>query len=297
MKTILTAVLLLAAAATAAAADFHVAPGGNDANPGTAEKPLATLRGARDAIRALKAKGPLAQAVTVYVADGTYTVTEPLTLEPLDSGTAQAPIVYQAAAEAHPVFSGGRILSGWQPDKNGIWKTHIAEVAAGRWYFEQLFVNGKRATRARTPNKFFFYMQDMHETPLDPNAKKPRGRAQQIIHMRPADAQQAFAHCGPDEDLRDVNLVVYHNWDNTRRFLDDIDTKRGVLKTSGEAMKPWNPWRSDSHYILENYLGALDSPGEWFLARDGWLYYMPRPGLPGTPGEDMAKAAVFIRSR
>ena len=80
MKTIFTALLLLAATA-APAADFHVAPGGNDANPGTAEKPLATLRGARDAIRALKAKGPLTQAVSVYVAAGTYAFTEPLTLE------------------------------------------------------------------------------------------------------------------------------------------------------------------------------------------------------------------------
>ena len=290
MKAILTTVLLFAATATLAA-DLYVAPGGNDANPGTAEKPLATLRGARDAIRAMKAAGPMAQVATVYVAEGTYTCTEPLTLEPQDSGTAQSPITYQAAAGAHPLFSGGRAISGWQPADKGIWKTHIAEVAAGRWYFEQLFVNGNRATRARTPNKFFFYMQDLHETRFDPAAKGRRGEAQQTVRMRPEDAQQAFGHSRP-EDLHDVNLIVYHNWDNTRRFLDSIDTKHGLLTTSGEAMKPWNPWTLNSHYVLENYLGALDSPGEWFLARDGWLYYMPRPGVPGTPGEDMAKAEV-----
>ncbi len=297
MKTIFTTVLLCAVGhaymvPAASAADFHVAPNGNDANPGTAEKPLATLRGARDAIRALKAKGPLTQAVTVSVADGTYPLTEPLVLEPLDSGTAEAPIAYQAAPGAHPVFSGGRVLSGWQPDKNGIWKTHVPEVAAGRWYFEQLFVKGHRATRARTPNKFFFYLQDLHETPLDRAARGPRGEARQTVRMRPEDARQAFGRCGPDDDLRDVNLVVYHNWDNTRRFLDEIDAKRGLLTTSGPRVTGGNPWTPNSHYILENYLGALDSPGEWFLARDGWLYYMPRPGLPGTPGEDMTKAQV-----
>jgi hypothetical protein len=284
LKTLFAAVLFVAATA-AWAADFHVAPSGNDANPGTAEKPLATLCGARDAIRALKAKGPLTQPVTVYVAEGTYALTEPLSLEPLDSGTAQAPIIYQAAAGAHPIFSGGRVLTGWQAPEKGIWKLQIPDVAAGRWYFEQLFVNGNRATRARTPNKFFFYIQDLHETPLGRATKGPGGAAQQTVRMRPEDAQQAFAHCAP-EDLRDVNLVVYHNWDNTRRFLSNIDAQRGVLTTTGQAMKPWNPWKRNSHYILENYLGALDSPGEWFLARDGWLYYMP------LPGEDMARAQV-----
>jgi hypothetical protein len=279
---IFTALLLLAAG-TASAADFYVAPGGNDANPGTAQKPLASLRGARDAIRALKAKGPLTQAVTVYVAGGTYAITEPLTLEPIDSGSAQATISYRAADGAHPVFSGGRSLTGWQPAEHGIWKMQIPEVAAGHWYFEQLFVNGNRATRARTPNKFFFYIQDLHETPLDHSTSQPPARARQTVRMRPEDAQQAFGRLRP-EDLRDVNLVVYHNWDNTRRFLDEIDPKRGLLTTTGRPIPFWNPWKRNSPYILENYLGALDSPGEWFLARDGWLYYMP------LPGEDMTKA-------
>jgi formylglycine-generating enzyme required for sulfatase activity len=287
LKTIFpTFVVLFCVAAALPAADFYLAPGGSDANPGTAARPLATLRGARDAIRALKAKGPLTQAVTVHVAQGTYSLTEPLTLEPSDSGTAEAPITYQAAEGAQPVFSGGRVLSGWQPHKNGIWKTHIADVAAGGWYFEQLFVNGQRAMRARTPNKFFFYMTGLREIPLDPAGNLPRGCARQIVQMRTKEAQQAFAACAPTDDLRDVNLVVYHNWDNTRRFLDEIDRQHGVLTTSGEAMKPWNPWKPNSPYILENYLGALDSPGEFFLARDGWLYYMPRPG------EDMNKVQV-----
>jgi hypothetical protein len=51
-------------------------------------------------------------------------------------------------------------------------------------------------------------------------------------------------------------------------------------------MKPWNPWRRNSHYHLENFVEALDSPGEWFLARDGTLYYKP------LPGQDMTKAHV-----
>jgi hypothetical protein len=87
--------------------------------------------------------------------------------------------------------------------------------------------------------------------------------------------------------LRDVNLVVYHKWDNTRRFPDRLDHDEHALVTTGEGMKSWNPWRRNSRYHLENFHAALDAPGEWFLARDGTLYYKP------LPGEDMAEATVF----
>src|SRR6185369_10105417 len=35
---------------------------------------------------------------------------------------------------------------------DAIWTTELPAVKAGPWYFRQLFINGKRATRARTPN-------------------------------------------------------------------------------------------------------------------------------------------------
>ena len=284
MKTILATLLLLATAA-ASAADFYVAPAGDDANPGSADKPFATLRRARDAIRALKALRPLAEAVRVIVADGTYQLREPLVLEPLDSGTAAAPVAYQAAPDAHPVFSGGRVLRGWQPGEKGLWKLHIPEVAAGHWYFEQLFVNAQRATRARSPNKFYYYLQDVRETRLGPTGKVPAARARQTVRMRQEDFAQTLSKVRPEE-LRDVNLVVYHNWDNTRRFLDGVDAAQAALQTTGQGMKPWNPWQRNAHFILENWLGALDAPGEWFLSRAGTLYYKP------LPGEDMTRAEV-----
>ena len=178
------------------------------------------------------------------------------------------------------------MIKGWQPCQNGIWKTLVPEVAAGRWYFEQLFVNGQRATRARTPNKFFFYLQDCREK-LDAGQRKAakggRTDGPHAAGRRPPGIRQVR----PQDDLRDVNLVVYHNWDNTRRFLDEIDTEARRIDDQRWGMKPWNPWRHNSHYVLENYLAALDSPGEWFLSRDGTLYYMP------LPGEDMTKAEVI----
>ena len=43
------------AAGAAAPIELHVSPSGNDSNPGTREKPLATPAGARDALRRMRA--------------------------------------------------------------------------------------------------------------------------------------------------------------------------------------------------------------------------------------------------
>lgn len=270
--------------ALAPAAEFYVSPTGNDANPGTVESPLATLVGARNAVRQLKSKGSLAKPVYVTIVDGTYRVSEPLVLSPEDSGAQEAPVTYRAAPGARPVFTGGRVIKNWQQGADGLWTARVPEVAAGSWYFEQLFVNGRRATRARTPNKFFFHLQDVREEILEPGSSKPK-QARQTVRLREGDFRQAFGDLRPEE-LRDVNLVVYHNWDNTRRFLDRIDAQASTLVTSGEGMKPWNPWRRNAHFLLENYSAALDAPGEWYLARDGVLSYKP------LPGEDMTEATV-----
>ena len=88
-----------------------------------------------------------------------------------------------------------------------------------------------------------------------------------------------------------MNFIVYHNWDNTRRFIQRLDAASHAIVTSGEAMKPWNPWRKDSTWIVENARRFLDAPGEWFLARDGTLSYQPRPGEDITQAEVIAPVA------
>jgi len=147
--------MLVMVALPSSALELHVATDGNDtwsgklARPNSAHSdgPLASLTGARDAIRKLNQQGQLSGPVKVVVADGRYNLTTPLELDPEDTGTAQAPISYEAAKGAHPIFSGGKIIRGWQPGTSGIWHAQIPEVAAGHWYFEQLWVNGRRAVR------------------------------------------------------------------------------------------------------------------------------------------------------
>ena len=140
------------------AATFYVTPEGNDAwsgrleasNADKSDGPLRTLQGARDAVRRWKAAKGLSEPVRVVVAGGKYDLREPLVFQPEDSGTEACPIVYEAAAGARPLFSGGRIISGFRPVDGGIWQTQIPDVKNGSWYFEQLFVNG-RCDWARSP--------------------------------------------------------------------------------------------------------------------------------------------------
>jgi len=277
---------LVVSPASAAEVVIHVARTGDDAADGSGAKPVASLIGARDALRRLRAagsKGP----VRVVVADGTYCFAEPLVLTPEDGGSAEAPVRYEAAPGAMPVFSGGRIIAGFEPGGDGVWAAQVPDVAAGKWYFEQLFVDGHRAVRAREPNRLWYYLQGVEEETLNAERGGDGRRAKearQTVKLH-ADDTAILRGLKPDE-LKDVNLVVYHNWDNTRRFIDRFDAATSTLVTTGGGMKPWNPWKRNGHYILENCKAACDAPGEWFLGRDGVLIYRP------LPGQDMARAEV-----
>ena len=272
----------------ARAVTLHVSPQGNDRWSGRLDEPnrqrtdgpLASLTGARDAIRRLKSKGPLKAPVQVIVAAGTYTLTGPFVLTPQDSGTKNCPITYQAAPGSQPVFTGGRVITGFKRGAKGIWRTHIPQVAAGKWYFEQLFVNGQRAVRARTPNKFYHYMSTTSEVPVGGS----RGQYRRTTKVR-GDALQPLQNLDKRE-LQDVTLMAYHKWCITRRFITAIDTAANTIITVGEKLKSYSGWPKNTRFHLENFRAALDAPGEWFLSRDGTLYYRP------LPGENMRRAHV-----
>src|ERR1019366_1312655 len=157
-----TAWLAMVAAAVAAPAPLtlYVATNGNDlwsgrlATPNKArtDGPLSTLAGARDRIRGERTGN---QPVDVLVRGGTYCLPAPFVLEPQDSGTAEAPVLYAAFPREQPVFSGGHAVTGFRQTGN-LWETIIPDVKEGRWYFRQLFVNGQRRQRARSPNSGYY---------------------------------------------------------------------------------------------------------------------------------------------
>ena len=295
MKPIrLLAVLALLGLSAVEAVEFHVAPSGNDANPGTRQAPFASLARARDAIRSLKAQGPLTAAVRVIIADGTYALAASVDFTPADSGSATTPITYEAAPGAKPLFSGGRRITGWQRGADGLWTASIPEVRDGKWYFEQLWVNGQRATRARSPNTLWFYMPRYLDAGLDPLTGKPVSLANRAIVGRPEDIAPILAL--PTNELRDVTAVVYHSWEASRHRIVAADRAQSALISAGAAPWNFNNWGANCRYHLENFRAALDEPGEWFLDRNGTLFYLSRPGEDLTTAEIIAPVAEsFLR--
>ncbi len=299
-KTLLTWLLGLALVAgltsLSPAADIlilHASPQGNDAwsgklaapNAAKTDGPVASLAGARDAVRRLRSQGPLSGPIPVQFADGTYPLTAPVDFTPEDTAPERARIFYMAAPGAKPIIEAGRAITGWQRGANGIWTTTIPDVRDGKWYFEQLYVNGQRAIRARSPNKFYYYMLRKVERGIDPLTGKDADLASRAIAGRGEDLAPIFRV--PKERLSDVTAVVYHSWEISRHRIAGMDAAKNMVVASGGAPWAFFNWGHDQRYHLENFREALDAPGEWFLDRDGTLSYIP------LPGEDMTKAEVF----
>ena len=108
MRVLALSLTLLVIMCGAGAEEYYVAPDGAGTNPGTFERPFATLTAARDAVRALRSRGDLPVAgMTIWVRGGTYVLTESFTLGAWDSGTKEAPITYRSQPGENATLAGG----------------------------------------------------------------------------------------------------------------------------------------------------------------------------------------------
>jgi hypothetical protein len=123
---------------------LYVASDGNDAHPGTRARPFATLHRAQRAVRRLPDR--MRREVVVTLADGIYRLKRPLKLTALDSGRDGHAVLWRAAPGAKPVLSGGRRIRGWRlyDADRGIYRAPAPGLRT-----RQLYVDGRRATRAR----------------------------------------------------------------------------------------------------------------------------------------------------
>ncbi|MBE2202871.1 MAG: right-handed parallel beta-helix repeat-containing protein, partial [Chthoniobacterales bacterium] len=208
-------------------------------------------------------------------------------------GPEDSQVTWEGSSDGQSVISGGRRIGGWKPAGGGLWRAEIPEVREEKWYFEQLWVNGRRAVRARTPNKGFLHMDAPATSGIFPgkgsDQKKWEDSLRNLAFCASPETIRELGKATPEE-LRDLALIVPHNWDAFHYRVRTIDPVAGavLLKPHEEAeFRQLLPIKDPSgRFYVENYRAALDAPGEWFLGRDGGLLYYP------LPGEDMSRAEV-----
>ena len=273
---VLMSLVLPLAEGRAATTELFVAAGGNDSGPGSESAPLATLAAAQKAVRQRIAAG-LTGDVTVTIRAGTYRLDQPSVFGPEDSGSEKFAITYRAAPGDKVTVSGGTPVSGWTRGPDGVWTAQVPGVKEGKWHFRQLYVNGRRAVRARSPNA-----NDANPCWQLAGAELSGDRKRYTLTLA-ANVLSAW------KNVADVEAVVFGNWEINRKRLESVEPKSGLVVLAPphaeghEAIRP-GPGR---WCYFENAREMLDQPGEWYLDRTtGVLSYLPRDG------EDLAKAEV-----
>jgi parallel beta-helix repeat protein len=251
-----------------------VSPTGDDKNPGADQKPLATLAGARDAVRRLRQKGATGP-VEVLVKPGTYYLAEPLELGPEDSGTATGPTTYRATEAGGVVLSGGVPIKGWKKRDGGVW---AAAVPPGT-DFRLLRVGDRWATRARHPN--FDPKSPLTGGWLFANAITPApamGQPTTFMKFRGNDVPRYADLSGAE-----VHIFIAWGWVNAIVPIGKIDPALHRIDFAGKGAS--QDVRPGNRYFIENVREAFDAPGEWFLdkAKGEVLYIADVPGFPDVP--------------
>lgn len=226
-------------------------------------------------IRAARAAGDTS-VWTVKVAPARYAFTEPLVLTPSDHDIAFV------GEPGEVVFTGGSVLGPWTDEGDGVWSTPIPTAKDGkRVFFESLYVNGRRAVRARLPKVDgstvgTFRVAEQVSTPEVVNGVtnawtetvKLMGEVPKILEG------------ATYEELQAVRMCAYVKWSQGSYPVESYDgaTHTFVVKGRNKVVdwKRW-PW-APNYFVFENCRRGFTEPGEWFYdVTAGKVKYRPLP--------------------
>ncbi|MEO6435788.1 MAG: right-handed parallel beta-helix repeat-containing protein [Tepidisphaeraceae bacterium] len=296
--------LLLIVSPHAGAATFHVAPNGNDANAGMEAKPFSTLERARDEIRKLKRDRPLREPVRVILHVGTHVRGDTLELSAEDSGTAEFPVIWEAAAYEDVRLTGGPTLpvTAFGPLTNEAVRARLRDGARahvrqldltpfanaplseypqtfrGAPAAPELFFNDQRMTVARWPNKGWATIAKIVES-----GSVPREGDQS---NRPG----VFEFSGDEPARWNIDAGVWlqgywcYDWYDEAIRVQSIDRDKRQVTLASAALygvKQGNP--SPRRFRAINLLEELDEPGEFYIDRTARvLYFWPPASFEGA---------------
>jgi hypothetical protein len=287
MKRAVVVLFFYLSAIRLGALELFVSPAGNDANAGSPDAPFATIAQAREKIRAISQDQGLPHGgITVWIAGGIYNQTETLAFDKRDSGTADAPIVYEASPGQEVRVAGAITLDpSWfkQLDKSSPMWSRLDPKARGKVYSVylnghgiadygelriggfhiyrvaplELFVDGKPMTLARWPNK---------DQPLQRTVSAPSNSRIIYSGSRPERWSQAT----------DFWLHGLWNtpWADFHVEVSSIDLSRKAIILSDPPAQ--FGIGANQPYYAYNLLEEIDEPGEYYLDRtSGTLYLWP----------------------
>ena len=272
------------------AGEIWISPKGSDFNDGTRQSPKATLTSALRQAREWRRTedNRIQGGITIYMEGGTYAFHEPVFIRPEDSGTKESPTIIRSVGDEKVILSGGISINGWK--KQG--KVWVADVPAfnGRPLdFRQLWVNGKKAVRARDVEDFekmnricsvdekneILYVPAVSIRRLIDNKGNLKAKyAEMVLHQMWCVANLRIRSV---EVQGDSAAIRFHQPESRIQF--EHPWPRPMVTTDGH----------NSAFYLTNARELQDVPGEWYHDMDARkVYYYPREG------EKMQEAEVIV---
>ena len=241
---------------------------GKNDNVGSFDAPVKTLSRAQELVR--KINGDMSEDIAVVLRGAVYCQDEPLVFTSDDSGSNGHNVLWTAYENETPIISGGIALSGWtkhDTEKN-IWCASACGAVS-----RDLFVNGKRAERAR-------------------RADKLNGLA---FNERGVFTTDKLEISNPDS----LEIVLKNYWNQPRITASAVEEQADgtlivmkqpgwmtYMETASLGGAPASPEQVD---YIENAYEFLEAEGQWFLdVNADKVYYVPREG------EDMALAETYL---
>lgn len=269
---------------------LNVCATGNDANDGSPAKPFATLEAARDAIRKVKSRGPLPRGgIAVRIADGTHPLRRTFTLTAEDSGTADAPIVYQGGPGTGSHIVGDAELRGFtrltdpallarlpEEARGKVWQIPLQSAGldnlppprlggfgSGRGFHTtpavRLFAGNRDLPLARWPNRGDVTI----EKTLEPDGHQIHGRKGSKTG-RFTCAQDRLARWTQDPDII-LHGYWFWDWAESRELVKSINPQSREITLE----PPFHTYgyRNGQPFHATNLFSEIDEPGEWYLDR------------------------------
>ena len=272
------------------AGEIWISPKGSDFNDGTCQSPKATLTSALRQAREWRRTedNRIQGGITIYMEGGTYAFYEPVFIRPEDSGTKESPTIIRSVGDEKVILSGGISINGWK--KQGkVWVADVPVFNGRPLDFRQLWVNGKKAVRARDVEDFekmnricsvdekneILYVPAVSIRRLIDNKGNLKAKyAEMVLHQMWCVANLRIRSV---EVQGDSAAIRFHQPESRIQF--EHLWPRPMVTTDGH----------NSAFYLTNARELQDVPGEWYHDMDARkVYYYPREG------EKMQEAEVIV---